>query len=191
MRKALPLIFVVFAVGLPVNAQTKAAEPYIVSADPSACEVNAAAFDNLVNILRSTGERLFVVARLGRGESSRELNRRRLYNVRTYFKLNWPNVAAERFVFAEGDRVEGEGRVEFYVGSNLTQASLVKRGGDICVDCCDYPDPTYYGVGKRDSPTDRGGRLDSKEHQRPPLFSSDYLTERFSFSAARTLQGKS
>jgi hypothetical protein len=123
-----------------------------VQGNASACETNAAAFDNLANILRSSEERLFVVARLGTGESSADLNRRRLYNVRTYFKEGWPNAEPKRFVFAEGDRVEGEGRVEFYVGSHLIQISLIRRGRDICVDCCDYPDPRYYGVGKKDKP---------------------------------------
>jgi hypothetical protein len=99
--------------------------------------------------LRSGEQRLFIVARLGTGEVLRDLNRRRLYNVRTYFKEGWPNVDPKRFVFAEGDRVEGEGRIEFYVGSHLMQISLVKRGKDICVDCCDYPDFRYYGVGKK------------------------------------------
>jgi hypothetical protein len=151
MKKILLLICILFAIGVRGNAQSKVIEPYVVAGNASACEVNAASFDNLVNILRSTSERLFVVARLGAGENSRDLNRRRLYNVRTYFKQNWPDFDAKRFVFAEGDRVEGEGRIEFYIGSDLFQISLVKRGRDICVDCCDYPDPTYYGAGKKDN----------------------------------------
>ena len=152
MNKPLFLILILFSIGVSVNAQGKVTEPYVVPGNPSACEVNAASFDNLANILRSNDERLFVVARLGKGENSRELNRRRLHNVRTYFKDGWPDTGAQRFVFAEGDRVEGEGRVEFYIGSNLMQISLVKRGKDICVDCCDYPDPRYYGMGRRDKP---------------------------------------
>ena len=135
-----------------VNGQGKAFKPYVVPANHSACETNAAAFDNLANMLLSSEERLFIVARLGTGESSVELNRRRLYNVRTYFKEGWPNVDSKRFVFAQGDRVEGEGRIEFYIGSHLFQISLVRRGKDICVDCCDYPDPRYYGAGKKDKP---------------------------------------
>jgi hypothetical protein len=151
MKKILLLICILLAIGVRVNAQSKVIEPYVVPGDNGACEVNAASFDNLANMLRSSDERLFVVARLGKGESSRELNRRRLYNVRAYFKENWPNVDAQRFVFAEGDRISGEGRVEFYIGSHLMQISLVKRGRDICVDCCDYPDPTYYGAGKKEN----------------------------------------
>jgi hypothetical protein len=152
MKKILLVIFILLATGASVKAQSKAIEPNVVQGDANACELNAATFDSLANILRSTDERLFVVARLGKGESSRELNRRRLYNVRAYFKGGWSGVEATRFVFAEGDRIDGEGRVEFYIGSNLMLISLVKRGGDICVDCCDYPDPRYYGAGKRDTP---------------------------------------
>ena len=151
MKKILLLIGILFAVSEMVYAQSNVIEPYVVPGDNGACEVNAASFDNLANILRSSEERLFVVARLGKGEISRELNRRRLYNVRAYFKENWPNAEAKKFVFAEGDRVDGEGRVEFYIGSHLMQISLVKRSRDICVDCCDYPDPTYYGAGKKDN----------------------------------------
>ena len=152
MKKILLLIFTLLTIGVSVTAQSKVIEPYVVPGNLGACEVNAASFDNLANILRSTDERLFIVARLGKGESSRNLNRRRLYNVRTYFKEGWPNIDAKRFVFAEGGRVEGEGRVEFYIGSDLMQISLVKRGRDICVDWCDYPDLRYYGVGKKDKP---------------------------------------
>lgn len=151
MKKILGIIIILLSIDMTVNAQNKVVEPYVVQGDLSACESNAASFDTLANMLRSTDERLFVVARLGRGESSRELNRRRLYNVRTYFKGNW-GIDAKRFLFAEGEKVEEEGRIEFYIGSNLIIVSLVKRGRDICVDCCDYPDLRYYGAGKRDKP---------------------------------------
>ena len=155
MRKILLLILILLAIGLPVNAQSKVVEPIVIRGNVySACEENAASFDNLANILHSSDERLFIIARLGKGESSRDLNRRRLYNVRTYFKENGV-LDAKRFVFAEGDRVDGVGRVEFYIGCHLMQISLVKRSRDICVDCCDYPDPTYYGTGKKDKPKRR------------------------------------
>ncbi len=141
-------LFLVFCES--VSSQTKVPEPYVVEGNAGACESNAASFDNLANVLQSSDERLFVVARLSALEKSRNLNRRRLYNVRTYFKEGWPKIDPKRFVFVEGDKVEGDGRVEFYVGSHLIQISLIKRGKDICVDCCDFPDPRYYGVGKRD-----------------------------------------
>jgi hypothetical protein len=145
MNKTLLLIlfFSVVAIGA---AQTPV---MTVESNASACEVNAASFDNLANILRSNDERLFIIARLGKGEWSRDLNRRRLSNVRAYFVTNW-KIGVARFTFAAGSRVDGEGRVEFYVGSKLWLVSYVRPGRDICVDCCDYPDRRYYGAGKRD-----------------------------------------
>jgi len=133
------------------KALAQGGEPIFVGGGPGSCEVNSASFDYLANVLRSNDERLFVIARLGRGESSRYLNHRRLHNVRTYFKRGWP-AEFGRLVSAEGEKADGEGRVEFYVGSKLLLVSLVKRGKDICVDCCDESDPNYYGFGKRDKP---------------------------------------
>jgi hypothetical protein len=155
MNKVLIFILILAAISTSAGAQSKQAEPYVVPARSGACEVNAAAFDSLANTLLSDDERLFIVARLGTGETSRELNRRRLHNVRTYFKDGWPQIDAKRFIFTEGDKVNGEGRVEFYVGSALMQISLVHRGGDICVDCCEYPDNRYYGMGRKDKSTRR------------------------------------
>jgi hypothetical protein len=125
-----------------------------VESNASACEMNAASFDNLANDLRSNNQRIFIIARLGRGESSRDLNRRRLSNVRTYFMTNW-KIDPARFTFAAGSKVDGEGRIEFYIGSTLWLVSYVKPRRDICVDCCDYPDRRYYGMGKRDHPSRR------------------------------------
>jgi len=135
-------------------AQNKTTEVQVVQGDANACELNAVNFDYLANILRENEERLFVVARLGKGEVSRNFSRRRLSNVRTYFQEGW-KIGAERIVFAEGEKVQDEGRVEFYIGSKLMLVSLVKRGRDICVDCCDYPDLRYYGRGKEDKPKRR------------------------------------
>ena len=150
MNKTLLLIFL-FSTVATCTAQTPL---MTVESNHSACEVNAASFDNLANLLGSNKERMFIVARLGKGEWSRDLNRRRLSNVRTYFTTNW-KIDQARFTFAVGSRVDGEGRVEFYVGSTFWLVSYVKRGRDICVDCCDYPDRRYYGSGKRDRPRQR------------------------------------
>lgn len=152
MKRLLLFILVLFATCTSVLAQSKTTEPTIVQGDANACELNAAMFDSLANILRdNVTERLFIVARLGKGEVSRDYNRRRLHNVRIYYKQAWAwNIADDRFVYVEGDRVEGEGRIEFYIGSKLMLISLVKRGRDVCVTCCDFPYSDYYGFGKKE-----------------------------------------
>src|SRR4051812_7293883 len=76
---------------------------------PTNCEMNAAMLDRIPQSRfqgNATNDVVMVVAHLGAHEFSRELNRRRLFNVRyrlqTYRGLN-PN----RIVLAEGDRVKG------------------------------------------------------------------------------------
>lgn len=135
------------------KAQTASQEPAIgtVVGDANACEINAAYLDVLINTARESNERVFVIIRLGRGETSRYLIHRRLHNARTYLVGSLP---PERVILAEGERTTEQGRVEFYLGSTLMINALVARGGDLCVDCCEALEH-YYGWGKRDSPRRR------------------------------------
>jgi hypothetical protein len=124
-------------------------EPAVIPGDANACETNAVYLDGLINMARESKERVFVVARLGKAEKSRYLIHRRLHNARTYLRRLNP----EQVIVAEGERSEGQGRVEFYLGSRLIFVSLVARGGDLCVNCCEAEvlGRLYYGWGKKDS----------------------------------------
>ena len=84
---------------------------------------------------------IILVARLGNGEKSRELNRRRLHNVSERIKA--AGVKPKKIVVAEGGRVLGLGRVEIYVGGKIVESLRVKRNKDICVECCG-PDERFY-----------------------------------------------
>jgi hypothetical protein len=84
---------------------------------------------------------VIAIARLGAGESSRALSRRRLENVRVY--LREQGVSEQRIVVANGERVNGYGRVEVYVAGKLEGTLLASRNKDLCVDCCDI-DESYY-----------------------------------------------
>jgi len=92
-------------------------------------------------------ELVFVIARLGKGEYTSRLNQRRLHNARTYLENR---LKSESIIVAEGERVNGEGRVEFYVGSELMIVSMVRRGADLCVNCFEW-NPKYYGCGREDA----------------------------------------
>ena len=79
-------------------------------------EWNSAYLNNLLNELRrSNDERIFVIAQLGREELARRLNHARLDDDRLYLIESGPT-QRERVVFAEGEHVSVEGRVEFYRG---------------------------------------------------------------------------
>jgi hypothetical protein len=111
---------------------------------PENCEIHSLILDMMRNEVvwgSSKGGLVIAIARLGNGETSRELNRRRLYNLGVHWKDY--GLPAERLVRAEGERVNGFGRVELYVSGKLFDALLVKRGRDLCVDCCDDDERLY------------------------------------------------
>ena len=56
---------------------------------------------------------IILIARLGKGETRHELNRRRLYIVK-YLYTETFGIPAETIVVAEGERVSDYGRVDIY-----------------------------------------------------------------------------
>ena len=122
----------------------------IVHSTNAPCESNSAWLDFLMQKVNESGksERVFVIARLGKGECASRLNQRRLHNARTYLENR---LKPETIIVAEGERMNGEGRVEFYVRSELVLISMVRRGADICVSCFDGLNPKYYGCGRKDA----------------------------------------
>ena len=84
---------------------------------------------------------LILVARLGRGEKNRDLNRRRLHNVSE--RLKAAGIEAKKIVVAESERISGLGRVEVYAGGRMVESLRVKHNEDICVECCG-PDERFY-----------------------------------------------
>lgn len=109
---------------------------------PLNCEMN---LQNLEYVRTFSQEQktgfLIIVARLGSKETRREMNSRRLYNVR--LKLTLIGVQPDRIIVAEGERVRGFGRVEFYLRGEMVGALPVAQEKDICVGCCD-PDERFY-----------------------------------------------
>jgi hypothetical protein len=109
---------------------------------PIGCENNSAQLGRTAEALGKAGSDgvIIAVARLGTGEVSRELNRRRLCNV-NFFLQHYSGVPEKRVVIAEGEKVKGYGRVDLYVGGALVETLLADKGKDLCVTCCgDYSD---------------------------------------------------
>lgn len=105
------------------------------------CESNVARLDRIHS---EAGDGLIIaIARLGDGELTRELNRRRLYNIRTYLIYNRAR-KGKTIITAEGERVSGRGRVEVYVGGKLIDVLGIAQGEDILVGGCDGPDDRFY-----------------------------------------------
>ena len=151
-RLALTLTFLLpfgMAASKLAQAHVWMSETQVVKSDNSSCEVNSAVLDALTQEFRANGERIFVITRLGRGETSATLNRARLEHAGFYL-LNQRSLDPARVTFAVGERVKEEGRLEFYLGSRLALVSLAKRGKVACLTCCaDYIEPSIKGQGKK------------------------------------------
>jgi hypothetical protein len=77
------VVFCSLAACLSLFAQGSLDEPYIVPSDSSG-EIASREIDGMAVEARQSGERLFVIVRLGTGERSRQLNLARLHNTRNY-----------------------------------------------------------------------------------------------------------
>lgn len=116
-----------------------------VQLSPGNCEDNSAFLDNVRNeVLWGSGKGgvVIAIARLGKGERAKELNRRRLFSVQAYLTKRG-GLPAEKIVTAEGEAIQGYGRVELYVGGKLLNVLLADRGKLLCVECCGI-DESYY-----------------------------------------------
>lgn len=137
-------LFIAFLLFIPnfVVAQ----ERPLINNELQNCETGLAYQDAITNEAlektRGSGV-LIVIARLGDGENSRELIRRRMYNVHLSFKEYNNRIAPEKVIVAEGERVKGYGRLEYYLGGELYEQLLFRKNGYICHSCCG-PDERYY-----------------------------------------------
>lgn len=98
-------------------------KPFL-SEKPIDCETFAAQLDiTIIEWRKLKDTRMIFIARLGTGERDRKVNRARHEWLEEY--LQKKGVA---YVFAEGDRVQGLGRMEVYVGGRLVMSAPTKRG---------------------------------------------------------------
>lgn len=116
------------------------------------CETYSSDFDRMAvefSDLIEESDFLVLVSRLGKGESNRKLNQRRLHNVRERLKAR--SIDAQKITVAEGEKVGGLGRVEVYAGGKLIEVFPVHRNQDICVECCG-DDERFYPYKQRNKP---------------------------------------
>ena len=136
IRKAAPFLFWLALCAVVGVAQQSSPGLSIVKGDANAGELNSLYLDKLANDQQSTHERVFVFARLERGEQARSLNLIRLKAARSYL-VETRGIDKEQVILAEGERVADEGRIEFYLGSRLMLVSLAERGRNVSLNCCE------------------------------------------------------
>ena len=132
-RHLIPVAMLIAAF-VSTPAQEQSTKPDTIPANAKRCQLNTIYIANTGAIAQTTSHRIFVIARLGTGETSRRLNQRRLADIKVEYGDNLRN---GKIILTEGPRVKGLGRVEFYLGSDLYWVSLLPRNGDFCSLCCD------------------------------------------------------
>lgn len=131
------LCLVVWSIASSQNAQS--AKPIISEGsngegiDGSNCDNTKALFD-LIAQNAGAEETIIVIGKLGRGELSREIVRRRMRNLQDYIYFT-RGVAKERVVMAEGDRINGLGQVDVYIKGKLVVIFRLKRNRDFLTNC--------------------------------------------------------
>lgn len=104
------------------------------------CEENEARLDKIsLSFSEKSGPEnvLIIIARQGDGESSKQINLHRLHNAKEYILYRVPAIQRNRVVVAEGEKVAGLGKVEFYLNGKLIDFLLVAKNRPLCVDCCE------------------------------------------------------
>jgi hypothetical protein len=133
--------FCFFATSDSVFGQTCPKYPCVIDSVDSG-EVASAGIDNFLYHSLESGERIFVIAHLGKEKSDSGRNLNRLCEVRNYFLDLLSNKQIKEYfnlfpvIFAEGAGVEGEGKIEFYLGSKLHLTRHIKRNRTANLDCC-------------------------------------------------------
>lgn len=117
----------------------------VVELESAGCEIDESNFslvENASREIRSGNGFLIAIARLGDKDKARNLNQQRLNAAKQWFvgKARFPT---EKLILAEGEKISGKGRVEFYIAGVLTHIIFPKPNVGLCWECCD-PQPEDF-----------------------------------------------
>lgn len=145
-------LVLIAALNLGLNASNALAQQsstnYLRALDdrrPTNCADRTAAIHGISHQAFADGL-IIVIARLGDGETKANLSQRRLHNVRAYWTEFLPaeyRRQRETILLAEGERVSGYGRLEFYVEGKLVWTIRLFRNDDLHIGECYPPDDSY------------------------------------------------
>ncbi len=132
LAKAACLLMLMSFAAITAAAQTT--HPYEV--EPSG-EVVISLLEDVKRQAQTVDKPIILIARLGKGETLRKWNLRRLHNVvqRLYH--------VKQIVKAQGERATGKGRVEIYFDGMLLYTFLAHHNRDLAVDCCELFSDLY------------------------------------------------
>jgi len=134
-QKLLLLFLITMFLATSSFSQEKNEEPIISEANAAACEGNSLYFDVISNEVVKSKERIFIIFRAGKVETE-IVNAKRLNYVKEFLQ----NIKGWRTfdtVYARGEKTNGEGKIEFYIGGKLSLIVISPKNKTPCLDCCE------------------------------------------------------
>lgn len=100
------------------------------------CESNRLKLEILHHTAHNDNPLIFV-AHLGTGEKSRQLNHRRLHNLRVYLE-DFLHRSRKTLLLTEGESKSGDGAVDVYINGKLVDSFTLKTGEDLYLGTCEW-----------------------------------------------------
>lgn len=132
------LILSLSQAGVLAQDQTSRPKHVVKMESGGVCELNNLYIDLLIGEAKKSKERIFIISRLSKSERYR-LNWRRLGKAH-FFLTDGKDIPPSQILTAVSSRTtEKNGRLEFYLGSQLFLLSEAEQGKDVCLNCCAGP----------------------------------------------------
>ena len=129
-----PLFLCLTSVAQLVSAQNVQTNP-----KPTNCESHIAVLEAANHDAGKDGL-IILIGRLGTGDNKPDLNRHRLHSARAYLTDYISARSTNTVIIADGEKVEGYGRIEVYVGGKLYYVFAIKANADFAVGSCEPAD---------------------------------------------------
>ncbi|MDQ6786351.1 MAG: hypothetical protein M3033_05975 [Acidobacteriota bacterium] len=135
MLKTVFLILAIIVLTSSSYSQKPNDKPIIIEKGGGSCEENSALVDGISNDVKENKERIFVIFRAGKGETE-TVNAKRLTHVK-WFLENRKGWKVFDVIYARGEKSDGEGKIEFYIGGKLFLIMMSAKNYTPCLDCCE------------------------------------------------------
>lgn len=100
--------------------------------NPAPCEFAQSTLSVIHNLAK--GKNIIIISRLGNGEVSNSLHKKRLSSAKKFYIDSW-NRPADTIITASGDRVKGLGRLDIFLDGNYLDKILIGKNASLYVNC--------------------------------------------------------
>lgn len=139
LKNRLSRLIVCFVIVAAIRPSALSAQsPVTKSETPSNCEELRHILDeSILSAAGANAARVIFIFTFGKQENSKALMDRRMKTVKNHIIFRSANV--NRFLFAQGEKNQGLGKLEVYIKGKLEWELYAKRNSDFGYDCLKEP----------------------------------------------------